>query len=448
MYLEVFVDKNTNKIIIKTDDPSIRYLLQATREETKYLPWKRQWGTQKITTRLYDRKKKLPNNIEAFEVGLGWAGYIINMFRPYMSSEQYNNLLTDAIYSETHRDIPFRELRNYQNDDILHVLKYRRGLLSCYTSYGVQILENQYIMKESKLKNLTKEQLEKYRSSGLSSRQIAKKLNVGKSTVLRRARELNVKMESVRNYSKDKYFDIHVFDTIDTEEKAYWLGFLYADGCIRQNSNHGSNCIILELKSTDYSHILKFKSFLKDNRDNSVIKNKIKYKDGTRCESSRYSVFNKHIVEMLVSFGCTQNKSLSLCFPDMSIFKEESFVIDFIRGYIDGDGCLSMVKGNNRLRVSLVGTLSFINGVINIFPEFCKAGEHHSIYQSSCCGDKADLVAHKLYGNATVYLDRKYNKYATLCRLYNASEKLGNIGEGCDANTEITSEITKGSEES
>ena len=80
--------------------------------------------------------RTLPNNIEAFEIGLGWAGYIINMFRPYMSSEQYNNLLTDAIYSETHRDIPFRELRNYQNSDILHVLKYRRGLLSCYTSYG------------------------------------------------------------------------------------------------------------------------------------------------------------------------------------------------------------------------------------------------------------------------------------------------------------------------
>ena len=136
MYLDIFVDKSVNKIIIITDDPSVKYLLQVTREETKYLPWRRKWGTQKITTKLYDRKKKLPNGIEAFEVGLGWSGYLASMFKPYMTSEQYNALLSDAIYSENYRDIPFRELRQYQNEDILQVLKYRRGLLSCYTSYG------------------------------------------------------------------------------------------------------------------------------------------------------------------------------------------------------------------------------------------------------------------------------------------------------------------------
>lgn len=148
MYLDIFVDKSVNKIIIITDDPSIRYLLESTREETKYLPWKRMWGNQKITTRLYDRKKKLKNGQQAFELGLGFAGYLINVFKPYMTSEQYNNLLTDAIYSETYRDVPFRELRDYQNEDILHILRYRRGLLSCYTSYGktqvIAVLANYY----------------------------------------------------------------------------------------------------------------------------------------------------------------------------------------------------------------------------------------------------------------------------------------------------------------
>lgn len=136
MYLDIFVDKGTNKIIIITDDPSIRYLLESTREETKYLPWKRAWGTQKITTRLYDRKKKLKNGQQAFELGLGWAGYLINVLKPYMSSEQYNNLLTDAIYSEAPRTIPFQELRDNQNEDVLHLLKYRRGLFSVYTGFG------------------------------------------------------------------------------------------------------------------------------------------------------------------------------------------------------------------------------------------------------------------------------------------------------------------------
>lgn len=147
MYLDIFVDKDTNKIIIKTDDPSVKYLLQATREETKYLPWMRKWGTQKITTRLYDRKKKI-KGIEAFELGLGWAGHLLNTFKPYMSSEQYNSLLTDAIYSENYRNIPFKELRQDQNEDLLHVLKYKRGLISCYTGYGktqvIAVLANYY----------------------------------------------------------------------------------------------------------------------------------------------------------------------------------------------------------------------------------------------------------------------------------------------------------------
>ena len=68
---------------------------------------------------------------------MGWAGYLINVFSSYITKENYDNILKDAIYTEeAPRDIPFPELRDYQNEDILHILKYRRGLVSVYTSYG------------------------------------------------------------------------------------------------------------------------------------------------------------------------------------------------------------------------------------------------------------------------------------------------------------------------
>ena len=53
-----------------------------------------------------------------------------------------------------------------------------------------------------------------------------------------------------------------------------------------------------------------------------------------------------------------------------------------------------------------------------------------------------------LYKNSTIYLTRKYNKYLEFCRLYEESYKglEDKIGEGCDANTEVSSEITQGSE--
>lgn len=47
-----------------------------------------------------------------------------------------------------------------------------------------------------------------------------------------------------------------------------------------------------------------------------------------------------------------------------------------------------------------------------------------------------------LYENSTIYLDRKYEKFKEICRPFEKSNGLleDNIGEGCDANTEITKE--------
>ena len=62
------------------------------------------------------------------------------------------------------------------------------------------------------------------------------------------------------------------------------------------------------------------------------------------------------------------------------------------------------------------------------------------------------MVARKfarfLYEKATIYLERKYEKYLYFCRLEEESSlrKSSKIGEGCDANTEVSSEMTQGSE--
>ena len=76
--------------------------------------------------------------------------------------------------------------------------------------------------------------------------------------------------------------------------------------------------------------------------------------------------------------------------------------------------------------------------------------EEETTMKFTVSGRNALSVLNYLYDNATIYLERKYAKYKELCRLYEKSYRLleGNIGEGCDANTEINSEITKGSESS
>ena len=57
-------------------------------------------------------------------------------------------------------------------------------------------------------------------------------------------------------------------------------------------------------------------------------------------------------------------------------------------------------------------------------------------------GRKAMYVLHKLYDNCSIYLNRKYERFIYFCRIFEKSNMLKqiNIGEGCDANTEITTE--------
>lgn len=146
--INIFVDKSSNKINIVTDDLSVKYYLEITRKERKFIPWKKSWGELTTVTKIYD-KKSTKNGVTTFILGLGWTGYLINVFSPYITKQEYDNLLKDAIFSpDSPRDIPFPELRDYQNEDVLHVLKFRRGLMTVQTGYGksqsISVLANYF----------------------------------------------------------------------------------------------------------------------------------------------------------------------------------------------------------------------------------------------------------------------------------------------------------------
>lgn len=133
----VWVDKSVNRIRLQTDDPSARYLLEASDWKFQYLPWKRKMGNIQVTEKIYDEKRVSmnENGLYTFTLGLGWAPYIANTFKNALSQADYDTLV-NVIVADTYRTVPFPELRDYQNDDILHLLHYRIGLFGCYTGYG------------------------------------------------------------------------------------------------------------------------------------------------------------------------------------------------------------------------------------------------------------------------------------------------------------------------
>ena len=144
------------------------------------------------------------------------------------------------------------------------------------------------------------------------------------------------------------------FEKIDTEEKAYWLGFLYADGCVGSKEDK----IELGLAEKDLKHIEKFRDFM-------GINNKISYRKDTK--SYRISFRSQKCKLDLINKGCVPKKSLILTFPNEEQVPS-NLLRHFIRGYFDGDGWFS--NTSNCFQVGLIGTESFINGflenIINI----------------------------------------------------------------------------------
>ena len=132
--INLWIDKKENNIKIQTDDGSVRYFLEVTKKVNEYIPWKKSWGTVTKIIKIYD-KKQTHQGVVTYSLGLGWAGYISNTFSPYITMDEYNELVS-SIVSTNYRTQPFPELRDYQNEDVLHMLKYKIGLCGVYTSYG------------------------------------------------------------------------------------------------------------------------------------------------------------------------------------------------------------------------------------------------------------------------------------------------------------------------
>lgn len=228
---------------------------------------------------------------------------------------------------------------------------------------------------------------------------------------------LFLKSKGVRviNYHNITKFSEHVFDIIDTEQKAYWLGFLFADGAVGLGVK---NYLELSLKPSDYIHLEKFKKFLK-------AKASIRVTD-VRC---RFSVSNKYFSEVLTAHGCTPRKSLTLKFPTTV---SASLMKHFLRGYFDGDGSIFETYAWNRkgdkktkpfLVISLLGTKEFLkeaDSYLNFRGELYTKNKIKNIntWFKSETRIHAFKILDYMYKDSKIYLDRKYKLYLKFKKLY------------------------------
>lgn len=212
--------------------------------------------------------------------------------------------------------------------------------------------------------------------------------------------------------------DHNFFETIDTEEKAYILGFLYADGYVNENKT----CVEIGLAEKDEEILHKINNAIGSTKE---IEKRIVKAFGGEFPSVRLTLYSKKLVEDLKKQGCHTRKTYDLSRPSNDVFPEE-LKRHFIRGYFDGDGCIS-----NKI-ICIVGTkdmLDYIiedlqqNAGINKTGSFTMTGE---AYQwSHYCRVDVPKVFNYLYKDSNIYLERKYNKFLQTinCRLETKSQK-------------------------
>jgi hypothetical protein len=204
---------------------------------------------------------------------------------------------------------------------------------------------------------------------------------------------------------------------------AYVLGYLYADGSLEDASYLRGKYV--RVTSVEKNIIVKIRKWLSSKH--TIVKQKSLWKNGKLRYMLR--IGSHKIYDSLVNLGLYPNKSLTIKFPEIP----NNFLGDFIRGYLDGDGCVYLyrIKGKNGKLIIKKLSVIFTSGS-KIFLEKLnlvlkrKIGVRQiKIYKGQRCfqlryGTSDSIKVFKLlYGKAQkdFYFKRKLNVFLKYFRL-------------------------------
>lgn len=360
--------------------------------------------------------------VSMYQNGIGYSkiAKILNITTLEVNRILDNNGIkrTDSKTSLRDNEICNSYLRGKQISQIAKELSINRHTVTAVLKkYGVYLAVRGAGSEQQKLKR--DEEIVRLYKSGMSLRQTAEKIGVCPGTVrkvvkaagevLRPQHMEGHGLGTKKNRGHRKHiFDESFFHAIDTEEKAYWLGFLYADGYVGYDG-----VVALALQEADLDRIQAFQKAIQ--ADDT----QIKYSSLTK--SYKITVNSIEMSTDLANKGCFQRKSLLLKFPTNEQVPE-NLIHHFMRGYFDGDGCISISGEREDPEFSILGTPEFLDGfelriqkATNDFSPHKRIRKDdwnrqtESLIRGGNC--KIEDIRDFLYKDATVYMNRKKEKF-------------------------------------
>lgn len=254
--------------------------------------------------------------------------------------------------------------------------------------------------------------LQKLYKEHKSQTKVAKILDCNYKTIASWMKKFDIKTLEAQGARKNN-LNHEYFKTIDTEGKAYWLGFLMADGCVYKGSDKHSYRLQINLQASDKCILEKFQIAIES--DYKIIEKQVNGYDVVQLK-----INSTQLCQDLMRYGVVPRKSLMCEMPKISY----ELIKHFIRGYFDGDGSISHArKKDSRFgswHLNIAGGEAMLVSIKEYFAlHDIKSAIYpikHSKAKALETGDRINIlkIFNLLYRDATVYLDRKYKKFKEL----------------------------------
>lgn len=214
---------------------------------------------------------------------------------------------------------------------------------------------------------------------------------------------------------KNRLFNSNYFSVIDTSTKAYYIGLIYADGWIVCNNDLSNYEFGIELQYQDKYIIDALNKELGGVHEVTIkepCKRMICGIEANIWKMCKLRVYSKQLVYDLKHHGIIENKSAKGVYPIVP----DNLFFDFLRGYIDGDGCY-YINRNNKTQINItcgnIEPLQFVQDKLDdysikssIYQE--KERKYRLIITNTVSVN--NLINLLYYDNNVICLKRKYNK--------------------------------------
>lgn len=226
--------------------------------------------------------------------------------------------------------------------------------------------------------------------NGIYTKEIDKILNLKSRTSQYILNKNNIALR--HRGPKSKIGKEDFFDTIDSEVKAYFLGYIMADGNVSINNNQYS--LKFHISIQDREIVDKFLEIINSSNKATI-----------REESQSYyvSLTSVHMCKRLMGLGVVPRKT---GIEDISKDIPRNLIHHYLRGVFDGDGITDISKK----RSGFVGSINMISGILEELKEkltVFEAGKNKKVVYFLGGKKFSKKLYNYLYDEATIWLERK-----------------------------------------